>query len=53
MKKFDFVFGAILGEMILHHFDNLSQCFQKKTGFCVKYIYTSSSATTQLPMDPD
>jgi len=31
MKKFDFVFGAILGEMILRHSDNLSQCLQKKT----------------------
>ena len=31
MKKFDFVFGAILGEMILRHSDNLNQCLQKKT----------------------
>ena len=31
MKTFDFVFGATLGEMILQHSDNLSQCLQKKT----------------------
>ena len=28
---YDFVFGATLGEMILRHSDNLSQCLQKKT----------------------
>ena len=31
MKTYDFVFGATLGEMILRHSDNLSQCLQKKT----------------------
>ena len=31
IKKFDFVFGAILGEMISRHSDNLNQCLQKKT----------------------
>ena len=29
MKTYDFVFGATLGEMILQHSDNLSQCLQK------------------------
>ncbi len=31
MKTFHFLFGAILGEMLLRHFDNLSKTFQKKT----------------------
>ena len=31
MKTFEFMFGAILGEMILRHSDNLSQCLQKRT----------------------
>jgi len=31
MRKFEFAFGAILGEMILRHSDNFSQCLQKKT----------------------
>ena len=31
MKRFEFAFGAILGEMVLRHSDNLSQCLQKKT----------------------
>ena len=30
MKTFEFMFGAILGEMILRHSDNLSQCLQKR-----------------------
>ena len=31
MKSFDFLFGTILGEMLLRHTDNLSQTLQKKT----------------------
>ena len=31
MEKFDFLFGASVGEMILRHSDNLSQTLQKKT----------------------
>ena len=31
MKRFEFAFGAILGEMVLRHSDNLGQCLQKKT----------------------
>ena len=30
IKTYDFVFGATLGEIILRHSDNLSQCIQKK-----------------------
>lgn len=29
-KKFEFVFGKTLGELILKHSDNPSQCMQKK-----------------------
>ena len=31
MKKIEFAFGAILGEVVLSYSDNLSQCLQKKT----------------------
>lgn len=31
MKTFNFLFGTILGEMLLRHTDNLSQTLQKKT----------------------
>ena len=31
MKTFNFLFGSILGEMLLRHTDNLSQTLQKKT----------------------
>ena len=31
MKKFEFLFGTILGEMLLQHCDNLSQTLQSKT----------------------
>ena len=31
MKTFDFMFGAVLGEMILRHSDNLSHTLQKRT----------------------
>lgn len=31
MKTFDFLFGVVLGEMILRHSDNLSQTLQKRT----------------------
>ena len=31
MKSFDFIFGAILGETLLRHTDNLSRSLQKKT----------------------
>ncbi len=31
MKTFDFIFGAMLGEMILKHSDNLSSTLQHKS----------------------
>ena len=31
MRKFEFLFGVIVGEMLLRHTDNLSQALQKKT----------------------
>jgi hypothetical protein len=31
MKSFDFVFGNMLGEMLLNHADNLSKTLQRKT----------------------
>ena len=31
MKTFNFLFGTILGEMLLLHTDNMSQTLQKKT----------------------
>ena len=31
MEKFDFLFGAAIGELILRHSDNLNQTLQKKT----------------------
>ena len=31
MKTFDFLFGVVLGEILLHHSDNLSKTLQKKT----------------------
>ena len=31
MKTFDFMFGAVLGDKILRHSDNLSQTLQKRT----------------------
>lgn len=29
MRKFDFLFGTLLGEMLLQHTDNLSRTLQK------------------------
>jgi len=31
MKTFDFLFGVVLGEMLLRHSDNLCKCVQKKS----------------------
>ena len=31
MRKFEFLFGVTVGEMLLGHTDNLSQALQKKT----------------------
>ena len=31
MKTFDFLFGVVLGEMLLRHSDNLCKCLQKKS----------------------
>lgn len=31
MKKFEFLFGTILDEMLLQHYDNLNQTLQSKT----------------------
>ena len=31
MRKFEFLFGVIIGEMLLRHTDNLNQALQKKT----------------------
>ena len=31
MKTFNFLFGTVLCEMLLHHTDNLSKALQKKT----------------------
>ena len=31
MRRFEFLFGVILGKMLLRHSDNLNQTLQKKT----------------------
>ena len=31
MERFDFLFGVMLGEMLLKHSDNLSKTLQKET----------------------
>jgi len=48
MRKFEFVFGAILGEMILRHSDNLSQCLQKKTISAAKGQHVAKMVTDTL-----
>ena len=48
MKKFDFVFGAILGQMILRHSDNLSQCLQKKTRSAAEGQHVAKMAADTL-----
>ena len=48
VKRFDFVFGAFLGEMILRHTDNLSQCLQKNTILAAEGQHVAKLVTDTL-----
>ena len=48
MEKFDFLFGAVIGELILRHSDNLSQTLKKKTTSAAEGLQVARMVTATL-----
>jgi len=53
MEKFDFLFGVVLGELILLYSDNLSQALQKKTTSAAEDQQVPDSTGKKVQPEPD